>query len=233
MISNDEFSRIVYERYDEYKKKKRERRRRFVKSGTLCAVAIIIGAGVAFPFVMPRYTKDADVFAPESNGSIVYSGIADEINLSVPTEGGVTEDSQSDRIYITSSTNNSSKESLSDMPGYTASWTLDSEHVLYAKAFVFEKDVLGAFSTESADDSGKGTEPIEYISVGDENDKLGFLYVLRARAEIVCTYEFEDDDSFRRCEILLTPTDKEKTYYLKFYGLYNTEITVKDKEDKQ
>ena len=233
MISNDEFSRIVYERYDEYKKKKRERRRRFVKNGTLCAVALIIGAGVAFPFVMPRYTKDADVFAPESNGSIMYSGLADGVTISVPTEGGDKEDSQSDRIYINSSNHDSPEEPQSNKPFYTAEWIIDSERVLYANAFVSEDDALSAVSSESAYGSGKGSESIEYISVGDETDKLGFLYVLRVRAAIGCTYTLEGDESLRRCEILLDPTENEKTYVLKFYGLYNTEITVKDKEDKK
>ena len=228
MISNDEFSRIVYERYDEYKKKKRERRRRFVKSGTLCAVAIIIGAGVAFPFVMPRYMSDMEVCAPENGGSIMYSGLADAVN----TTGGIpTEDSQEDKVYTNCSKDKSAEEPKNEKPGYTAEWTIDSEHVLYANAFSLEEDANKAVSTESSD-SGKGSESVEYISVGDDAEKLGFVYVLRVRAEIVCTYELEDD-SLRRCEILLTPTDKEKTYYLKFYGLYNTEITVKDKEDKQ
>lgn len=233
MISNDEFSRIVYERYDEYKKKKRERRRRFVKNGTLCAVALIIGAGVAFPLAMPRFTKDMDVYAPESNGSINYSGLEDAVITSVPTAGGDKEDSQSDRIYINSSNHDSPEEPQSDKPWYTASWIIDSERVLYANAFAFEKDALSTVASESADNSGKGSDSIEYISVGDETDKLGFVYVLRARALIGCTYTLENDESLRRCEILLDPTENEKTYVLKFYGLYNTEITVKDKEDKQ
>ena len=71
MISNDEFSRIVYERYDEYKKKKRERRRRFVKNGTLCAVALIIGAGVAFPLAMPGVKTN--VYSPFSTRLAVIS----------------------------------------------------------------------------------------------------------------------------------------------------------------
>ena len=230
MISNDEFSRIVYERYDEYKKKKSERRKRLVKNGTLCAVALIIAGGAAFPLVMPRYTKDADIFAPESNGSIMYSSLADALDTSAPT-AGITEDNQIDKVYTNSSKDKPTEEPRSDRPFYTAEWIIDSEHVLYANAFASEGDAISAVSSESADNSGKGSESIEYISVGDEAEKLGFVYVLQAKAEL--GYTVDEDNSKRRCEIVLEPTESEKTYYLKFYGLYNTEITVKDKEDKQ